>query len=179
MATTTLDLIFPFINLVVGGMGGVIVVLIKMAKYQQKVDDLKEDMKEAIKKIDALRTDADTLKEFRSNAQKFIDKNLYESKSPLQLSEFGKKIVEESGFARIFSECKDDLVQKLKQKDPKNQYDVQEKARALMNELGEYIPFQQIKTYAFKNGLDFLQILRAGSILLRDYYFSLYPILDR
>jgi hypothetical protein len=167
------------VSLTVGGLGGVIVATITMAKYQQKVDDLKEDMKEANKKIDFLRTDADTLKEFKVNAQKFIDKNLYEARSPLSLSEFGEKIVRESGFLEIFSKCKDELALKLKEKDPKTQYDVQENSRALMNELGDYIPFQPIKTYAFKNGLDYLQILRAGSILLRDYYLSLYPLLDK
>ena len=94
---------------------------------------------------------------------------------PLQLSPFGKKLVEESGFAQIFEKNKDDLIKILQEKSPKTRYDVQEKARALMDELGEYPPFQSIKTYAFENGADFLQILRAGAIFLRDYYFSTHP----
>ena len=173
------DGLFSLLNLVFGAVGGIAVVLIVFAKYQQKVDDLKEDMKDSVKKIEVLRSDVDTLKEFRVNAQKFIDKNLYSAKSPLQLSEIGKKMVEESGFSQIFSQCKDDLALLLEKKDPKTQYDVQEKARSLMDELGEYPAFQPIKTYAFKSGNDFLQILRAGSILLRDYYFVRHPEIQK
>ena len=158
--------------------GSLLFCFLSVGRYKQKVDDLVEDKKESSKKIECLRTDTDTLKEFRVNAQKFIDKTLYESKSPLELSPHGKKIVDESGFRKIFDGIKDDLVKQLEQKEPATKYDVQEKARALMDELGDYPAFKSIKTYAFNNGLDFLQILRAGSILLRDYYFSVHPEIE-
>lgn len=60
-------------------------------------------------------------------------------------------------------------------KNPLTKYDVQEKARSLMDELTGYPAFQPIKTYAFQNGVDFPQILRAGALLLRDYYLSQHP----
>jgi len=44
-----------------------------------------------------------------------------------------------------------------------------------MDSLGEYPPFQPIKKYAFEQGKDFLQILRAGAILLRDFYLKEHP----
>jgi len=152
-----------------------IVVLLKFAKYQERVDTLKENVSELGKKNELLRSDVDGLKEFKINAQKFIDQKLYTANSPLQLSPFGQKIVQESGFCEIFEKTKEGLVKKLQEKAPKTQYDVQEQARELMDSLGDYSEFQSIKPYAFKNGIDFLQILRAGSILLRDYYLSKHP----
>ena len=45
-------------------------------------------------------------------------------------------------------------------------------AREIMDGLTEYTAFSPIKTYAFKTGKDFGQILMAGAIILRDYYLS-------
>lgn len=159
-------------SIVVSALIGLLVFWARTVKYQEKVDKLEEFKKEISQKNDVLRSDMDKLLEFRIYAQKFIDNKLYEAKSPLGLSAFGEKIVKESGFVKIFDQCKDDLCSKLEVLHPKTKYDVQEKARALMDQLGNYEPFQVIKTYAFNNGIDFLQILRAGSILLRDYYFK-------
>lgn len=181
MEQTTNGLVqfMPFItiaaNILIAGIVGWLTVWATMAKYQQKVDDLKEEKDKACAEIKLLRTDVDTLKEFKVNAQKFIDKSLYESKSPLSLTAFGKKLVVESGFESIFPSVRDDLVAKLALKTPNTKYDAQEKSRELMDELKEYPAFAPIKTYAFKNGLDFGQILRAGAILVRDYYFSMHP----
>jgi hypothetical protein len=106
---------------------------------------------------------------------KFIDNQIYKSKSPLALTELGIKLIKESGFETIFEAEKDNLCEKLSNIHPQTRYDVQEKARALMDELTQYPPFQTIKSYAFDCGQDFAQILRAGSILLRDYYLSKHP----
>lgn len=121
------------------------------------------------------KTEVDKLLEFKISAQKFIDSKLYRSDSPLNLTEFGIQLIRDSGFKEIFPSVKDDLVKMLEEKKPKTQYDVQEMARALMDELTEYQAFQPIKTYAFKNGKDHQQILRAGAILLRDYYIIKHP----
>lgn len=169
------NIIVPLINIALGGLVAWLTVWAKMAKYQQKVDDLKEDKITMMTKLEGLRTDVDTLKEFKVSAQKFIDKSLYESKSPLSLTDFGKKLVDESGFVGIFEIAKTDLVTKLNTKNPKTKYDAQEMARQLMDELVDYAPFAPIKDYAFKSGTDFGQILRAGAIILRDYYLSLHP----
>jgi hypothetical protein len=131
-------------------------------------DSLSTETKELLKEIAAL-------KEFKANTQKFIDSSIYKSKSPLSLTEFGEKLIKESGFKEIFEKEKGNLAGKLFGKQPKTKYDVQEKARELMNELTEYLPFQPLKEYAFKTGNDYAQILRAGAIPLRDYYLSKHP----
>jgi hypothetical protein len=157
-----------------------------VAVYKGKVDRIEKDAekqdtktesirKDADGKIAALRTDVDQLLEFKTQAQKFIDKNIYKDQSPLSLTEFGQKLVDDSGFREIFGKVKDNLVEMLEVQHPDTQYDVQEKARALMDGLADYQPFAPIKDYAFKHGKDLNQILRAGAILLRDYYFEKHP----
>lgn len=150
-------------------------VVILFGIYRNKVDRLEKDIEKYEKKIDKLRTDADTLLEFKIQAQKFIDQNIYSNRSPLSLTDYGKSLVNDSGFREIFENTKDDLVTMLEQQHPTSQYDAQEKARALMDGLTEYAPFELIKKYAFEHGADLGQILRAGALLLRDYYFTKHP----
>ncbi len=126
-------------------------------------------------KINAIEKELATLKEFKANAQKFIDKSIYESRSPIELTEFGKRLLKESDFYSIFEKHKNNLVNKLTRFSPATKYDVQEKSRELMNSLNDCEAFKPLKTYAFNNGKDFGQILRAGAIPLRDYYLKKHP----
>ncbi|MHB1222218.1 MAG: hypothetical protein ACYC0J_09510 [Gammaproteobacteria bacterium] len=147
----------------------------KLAKYQQKVDDLVAEKNNIIYEIKLLRTDADTLKEFKINAQKFIDRALYQQNSPLTLTELGHTLLKESGFMEIFDAEKNNLSRMLAEMNPLTRYDTQEMARALMDDLQEYPPFLPLKSYGYNTGKDFGQILRAGAIPLRDYYLSTHP----
>lgn len=169
----TLDIIL-IISGILSIVVAIVTIFVKMGKYQQKVDDLRENQERIFSKIDTLRTDTDIFKEFKVHVQKFIDQKLYSANSPLQLTELGQKLINESGFSDIFEQVKDDLVRKLQDKNPMTQYDIQEEARELMDSLTDYQPFAPIKIYAFEKGQDFRQILRAGAILLRDYYFSIH-----
>jgi len=144
-------------------------------KYKEKVDHLEKEKTLQNTKIDSITREVDRLIEFKANAQKFMDSNIYKSNSPLSLTEYGQKIIDESGFVALFDSEKDALVAKLEEKAPATKYDIQEKARELMSELIDYQPFQFIKTNAFNKGFDYAQILRAGAILLRDYYFEKHP----
>ncbi len=162
-------------SIALGAISGFGTAWVKMAKYQQKVDDLIDEKNKHQGKIDCLRTDMDKMLEFKENTQKFIDSKIYTAHSPLSLSEFGQKLIKDSGYETIFPSVRDDLVTKLETMQPRTQYDVQEMARALMDSLTEYPSFSPLKTFAFNNGVDFPQILRAGAILLRDYYLSKHP----
>lgn len=153
----------------------ILAAIILFSIYRNKVDRLEKDVEKYERKIDQLRTDTDQLLEFKTQAQKFIDKSIYNDKSPLTLTDFGKTLVNDSGFKDIFEVEKDNLVRMLESQNPTTQYEVQEKARFLMDSLSAYAPFKPIQDYAFKTGKDFNQILRAGAILLRDYYFKIHP----
>jgi hypothetical protein len=146
--------------------------LIYLGKRFEKIDSLEKVQGKYEGKIDAFATDIATLKESKANIEKIIDKEIYKAKSPLALTDFGEQLIRESGFSEIFEKEKDTLIGMLEKRDPKTQYDVQETARVLMNELTDYGPFQSIKKYAFDTGKDYGQILRAGAIPLRDSYLE-------
>ncbi|HVF73693.1 MAG TPA: hypothetical protein VM938_01485 [Acidimicrobiales bacterium] len=146
-----------------------------IGKYRERVDTLRRDFDRLNEKCEGMKSQLDQLAEFKLNTQKFIDSKIYQQGSPLNLTDYGQKLVAESGFAQIFPSVRDELVLMLEKQSPTSQYDVQEKARALMDGLTGYEPFKPIEQYAFNSGSDFGQILRAGAILLRDYYFERHP----
>lgn len=163
------------LNLVVAGIVGALTASHKIGQYQAKVDRVIQDQKDCDTKRTEMKSELDKLLEFKVSTQKFIDSKLYTAQSPLNLSEFGRTLIKDSGFSDIFEQVKDDLVTMLEDRNPTTQYEVQEKSRALMDELTDYAPFKPIETYAFEHGIDLSQILRAGAILLRDYYFEKHP----
>lgn len=169
------------VNLLIAVGAGWGTAFLVIGKYKEKVDSLEKEKNKIQDKVDELRSDSDKFSEFKINAQKFIDSKIYASSSPLVLTEYGQQLINQSGFADIFPKVKDDLVTKLEEvvqqklKDPSKKYDIQEMARALMDELTNYKSFEAIKIYAFQNGKDYQQILRAGAILLRDYYLEKHP----
>ena len=169
------EVITLLINIGISALVGAGTAIFVIGQYKAKVDRVIEDQKACDEKRTAMKTHVDQLLEFKTQAQKFMDKNIYKDQSPLSLTDFGNQLVDESGFRGIFDTVKDDLVTMLEAQSPTGQYDVQEKARALMDSLDTYEAFQPIKTYAFDHGKDFNQILRAGGILLRDYYFEKHP----
>lgn len=154
---------------------GALSYLVFFGRQFEKIDKLEKEQEKQGNKIDEFSTDIATLKEFKANTEKIIDKEIYKSKSPLSLTDFGKQLLIDSGFNKIFEREKDNLASKLEEKHPSTQYDVQEVARLLMSELVDYGPFQPLKGYAFEHGKDYAQILRAGAIPLRDYYLEKHP----
>ncbi len=163
------------INLIVSAVVGAGTALFVIGQYKSKVDRMEKDVDKLSDRSDVLRTDTDKLLEFKTQAQKFIDRSIYKDQSPLSLTDFGEELVNDSGLREVFDEVKDDLAEMLQEMEPTSQYDVQEKARALMDSLAGYEPFKRVEKYAFDHGKDLNQILRAGAILLRDYYFEKHP----
>lgn len=149
-----------------------------LSKYREKVDQLEKREEKTQGKIDALRSDVDRLLTKVGSLEKSIDSmnRLAQSHSPLALTADGKKLVEDSGFMILFDKIKDELADKLEDEGPSSQYDVQEKARRILSwDMIDDERFESIKDWAYKNGKDFDQILRLGSIPLRDYYFEKHP----
>jgi hypothetical protein len=169
------SILIPVLSLILGLLGGFLGFWAKNARYQQKVERLEIEQEKTHAMMNEFRIDIATLKEFKVQAQKFIDKSIYKASSSLSLTELGQELVEKSGFLQIFEKEKDNLVILLAKKNPSTKYDTQEMARELMDNLKEYPAFTPIKSYAYTNGKDLGQILRAGAILLRDYYLSVHP----
>ncbi|HET6747563.1 MAG TPA: hypothetical protein VFH06_05650 [Candidatus Saccharimonadales bacterium] len=163
------------VNIIISALVGMGTALFTVGQYKNKVDRMERDFEKLADKKETLRTDVDKLLEFKTQAQKFIDRSIYKDQSPLSLTDFGEKLVNESGLKEVFDDVKDDLVEMLEEMEPSSQYDTQEKARALMDNLAGYEPFKRVEKYAFDHGKDLNQILRAGAIMLRDYYFKKHP----
>lgn len=96
------------------------------------------------------------------------------SGSPLGPTEYGKKLIVDSGLGKILDNNKSFLEEKLTNKLKKNftEYDVQESARTLLIELKADVIMNPVKNYAFQNGIDVDIILRAGGLWLRDDYLG-------
>jgi hypothetical protein len=96
----------------------------------------------------------------------------YTNNSPLKLTEWGEKIMWDSGFASeiLNPEKRDYLIKLVKAKDPKTNYDIQQNSIDVMNELAEVndpiaVP---IKEYAYKEGITLEILLNSAGIMLRD-----------
>lgn len=123
----------------------------------------------------ALNTKLDELK-FNSN--KILDVDVFDCTCPLSLSYIGINLLDGSGFKTIFEEEKDGLNARIEVKyAPKTKYDVQVAAYKFMagHSTCEHTPFNALKKYAYENGKDYSQILRVGSVLVRDYYLEKHP----
>ena len=103
--------------------------------------------------------------------------NSVKANSPLALNARGIALLKESGFQDIFDKVKDELVSKMEKKSPKTKYNVQKTAVIILYDLRaeEYEPFEEIKSYCYNNGKDYGEILSAGAIILRNYYFKKHP----
>lgn len=148
-----------------------------LGKYKEKVDQLEKREEKHLDRTNKLCEDIASLKTTVAALQRSVDKNagIADAHSPLALTEKGQKLVEDSGFMKIFNVIKDDLVEQLEKEEPYSQYDVQEKARMMLSGMMHDPRFRQVEDWAYKNGQDLNQILRSGGIPLRDYYFEKHP----
>ena len=96
-------------------------------------------------------------------------KRIIQATSPLNLTEYGKQLVEESGFNKILQDNKDLILGWIKERSPKTQYDAQEISREVLLMHKDDVVFEPLKDYTYQHGETSLeQILRAGSIVVRD-----------
>jgi hypothetical protein len=104
-----------------------------------------------------------------------IDHALVEKgSSPLQPTEFGASLIKDSGLEKILNDNKEDLCVKLKASLPTNhtEYDVQEKARALLVSLKNYEMMNPVKDWVYTHPMEIEIILNAGGLWLRDDFLK-------
>lgn len=90
--------------------------------------------------------------------------------SPLTLTEYGKKLIDDSGFERILAECRDELVKKVKDTKPSTNYDIQQNSIDVIKKLldSDDEKLKPLKSYAFNNGLSVDILIPPAGIVLRD-----------
>jgi hypothetical protein len=139
-----------------------------LARYQQKVDDAKADIKKLqddVHKMQMKLTEVSTKLEERTSSS---ESRVLKRKSPLSLNDYGEKILKASGGDAFVINHLDDLVEKIKKKAPKSAYDVQTYARDVIREVSNEERFVPIKDYAFKEGLDIDLFILVMGVFLRD-----------
>lgn len=90
--------------------------------------------------------------------------------SPLHVTEFGDKLLRESGFYDVLQANRDHLVGLVKEKTPKTNYDIQQDATEIVQDLLESDDEMalKLKEYAFNNGYDLGILAAPAGIALRD-----------
>lgn len=96
------------------------------------------------------------------------------SGSPLGPTEYGAKLIRDSGLEKILDENKENLCVKLKASLPNDygEYDVQENARALLLALKDDSLMKPVKEYVYSHPIDIEIILRVGGLWLRDDFLK-------
>lgn len=96
-------------------------------------------------------------------------KRIIQATGFINLTEYGKQLVDESGFNKILQDNQYLILGWIKEENLKTQYDVQEISRKILLEHKDDTVFESLKNYTYQHGETSLeQILRAGSIVVRD-----------
>ncbi len=161
------------VQILISGVVGFLTAMYKLGKYEEKVNALE-------KKVDRLENDNRELSRNLTECSTKIDERtqnlastLTKRKSPLSLTEKGEQLLKSSGSDKFVLDNKDDLVQKIKEKNPKTAYDVQVASREVVESIQNEDRFNSLKDYAYKEGIDLEAIFIVMSLYLRDMALAL------
>jgi len=153
---------------VIGLLAGVAGSAIWLARYAQKIDhliervkDLEKDNREHSIKI----TQCETRIEERTSGP---NAGLFKRKSPISLTAKGEDVLKKSGADKFVIENLNELIQKIKEKNPMTAYDVQEYSYHVIQSLTNDWRINHLKDFAFKEGMDLEAIFRVTALFLRD-----------
>ena len=91
---------------------------------------------------------------------------------PINLNENENLMLEDSGFVEIFKEHGNQILEKIKSKNPETNYDVQEKSISIVRDLCDESFINPVKNYAYEKNITVEQVLYFGGIYARDKYFE-------
>lgn len=149
--------IIAIINLVITLIG----ISYWFGKYAEKINNLEknsasiQDLRERLAKVEAGKAN--------------ISSQYFQANSPLSLTDKGKAVLLDSSGKDYIEKNKDVLLKQIKERSPKNAYDVQEYSIDIIKSKTQLDDFNPIKNYAFKEGLDFDLVIKILGIYLRDF----------
>ena len=162
------QIIVFFIQIIISGLVGFFAAVYKLGKYEEKVNTLES-------KVKTLETDSKGLSRELAECSTKIDERtqsysatLTKRKSPVTLTDKGEELLKRSGSDKFVLENKDELINKIKEKNPKTAYDIQLFAREIIEGLQNEDRFNQFKNFVYKEGIDLETIFIVMSIYLRD-----------
>lgn len=143
-----------------------LVIMVFMGKYKEKVDRHDKNFDKSNDKIDKL---SERLASLEGGLERDRAKSEYiKSQSPLSLTEKGKALLLDSGGKDYIDSKKEEFFEEIKFERPKTAYDVQELTRSVIEKHTNEDNFNKIKEFAFKKGLKLDVILEVLGIYLRD-----------
>jgi hypothetical protein len=164
----------------------IIVIIYKIGVFIQKhvgkiehlENDASSNVKPAIEKIDnkietrlvpAITEINSGVAYLRGAWERSVIRNVTESNSPMVLNEKGRKILVDSGIDKIVDSQFEDILAKVREKNPVNAYQAQETIKDIVKEL-IYNPLlkNQIELGAFRAGSDVEIVLFTGAFYIRD-----------
>lgn len=166
-----LQLLFTFISAIIGGLVVIGGWLLFLGRKSQVIDDLKEGFQKIQSNIAQITNAIVEIQTHLSGRGFDIRYGLaITHQSPMSLTEYGEQLMRESGFYQIAEQNKRLLVDLVKGKNPKTNYDVQELSYQVLKELATQndpiaVP---IKNYAYEKGLALDFLLQTAGIVLRD-----------
>lgn len=129
-------------------------------KSLEDIKDFKKDMKRLTSNMDVVKTHLVT--------KSGLDANLFAAGSPLELLSAGKKLLNFSGFIKIYKDNKDWFIDEIKKYKPKTLADIDEASIKVLEKCKNDDKFADFKQIAFQNGVSIDVLLKTLSIYLRD-----------
>ncbi len=164
----SIELVNIIITVIIATISALVVAFLWIGQYKHKVDTLEkeiETLKKEYKEMSTQLTECSTKLDERTQN---LATSLTKRKSPLSLNEKGEDILSRSGSNKFVLENQEELVKKIKDKNPKSAYDVQVYAREVVESLQNEDRFTPFKDFAYKEGFDIEFIFIVMSIYLRD-----------
>lgn len=150
------DVIIPMIVSLITGIATFFVYKEKVCNLEKEVNLLRSEVKEIRDKVIACET---SLKEREP---------LTKRKSPVDLTERGTKVLNESGGKTFIDNNYEELKRKVEDKTPKTSYDYQEASKEIVQTLKEDERINGIKEYLFKEGMEIQDIMDVLGLYLRN-----------
>lgn len=198
MTMDKIQFIWSIITSLIGGLVALIGWSLTVGRKLQVLDDLKEnfkDIKSDIKNLDyEVKGEMKEVKEEIRSLEKSFNIStgaivemqtllagkgftirqqlIFTSRSPIELTEFGEDLMKNSGFYEMIKDPEKVkyLIGLVKAKNPQTNYDIQETAMKVMQELAENndpiaVP---LKNYAYNKGLVLDLLVKSAGLVLRD-----------
>lgn len=148
---------------------GIITILLGVAGYFVKkiMDDtraLKQEMKPIAPAIVEIQS------KFTQAGHQLLFPLTVAPGSPLHVTEYGDKLLRDSGFYDLLQRNRKQLVQLVKDRNPKSNYDIQQDSTEVVKDLlsSDDEMALSLKEYVYNNGLDVSVVISPAGIALRD-----------
>lgn len=136
--------------------------------YKEERKELKDDIRQIKNEVAKITATTDLLYQTHLST--------VQSHSPLSLTQKGKDISSELSIENKIIVNWEKIKNKIEEKSPSNPYDIQtvtmDMARNCFSEIFSEADRNEIKTYAYKIGMNLLEIIPIIGILIRDHYLK-------